>query len=613
MTKTKRTAKFWLSLALVLCFISALGASVIQTNFGKVTVKDLRFMGQAGHEMSALLFVPDTATAENPAPAIICSHGWYNTREMQDLNFVEYARRGFVVLAIDMYGHGNSDDLPNGQWLNPENNANGMYDAVQMMSRLDFVDRDRIGVTGHSNGALASRVAVQLDNLAEEPLIAAALLVSNDAEYQNADGEFYNMFGARDAAIVACQYDEFFHRVPQADGSYSAPREYIHQATAQSFLHFGQDPSGLEPRESYHLYHEDIDGQDAIRAVFNPAIIHPWAHFSGGVVASSLEFFDAALGAPNPIAPTNQIWQWKAAFNALGLIGFMIFVVSLTKVLLDTRAFAALKAGTEIAPKPALTGKARSWFWISGLLATVFSFIVYMFGSLPINLMMPSFMPQQPPFFIGMWSAACGLFALLLIWIGGKVTGEKADHAANGVRIGAKKLLHTVVLAVVVVAAAYTLVFAADYFFHTDFRLWVLPLKAFDADKLPIVLLYLPLFLAYYIPNSISINSYNDFETKRSWMNISLNAMFNALASVIMVAVMYTVFRVTGKLPNEFVPIFGGSILGIWLFPVIVILPVAAVVSRKLYRVTGNPYLAGIIMALLVTIMSCTNTLTVAL
>ena len=66
----------------------------------------------------------------------------------------------------------------------------------------------------------------------------------------------------------------------------------------------------------------------------------------------------------------------------------------------------------------------------------------------------------------------------------------------------------------------------------------------------------------------------------------------------------------TGHLPNEFIPYFGGSIIGIWLYPVIVVLAVAAVVSRKLYRATKNPYLAGIIMATLVAIMSCTNTLT---
>ena len=58
------------------------------------------------------------------------------------------------------------------------------YDAVKMMATLPYVDKEKIGVTGHSNGALASRTAVLLDNEAEKPLIEAALLVSNDAVYK---------------------------------------------------------------------------------------------------------------------------------------------------------------------------------------------------------------------------------------------------------------------------------------------------------------------------------------------------------------------------------------------------------------------------------------------
>ena len=125
MKNTKKSTRI-LCAALAILLVSCIGASLIQTDFGSVTVKDLRWETGSGHQMSALLFVPDTATAETPAPAIVCSHGWYNNREMQDLNFVEYARRGFVVMSIDMYGHGNSEDIENGSWWKPENNANGM-------------------------------------------------------------------------------------------------------------------------------------------------------------------------------------------------------------------------------------------------------------------------------------------------------------------------------------------------------------------------------------------------------------------------------------------------------------------------------------------------------
>lgn len=99
----------------------------------------------------------------------------------------------------------------------------------------------------------------------------------------------------------------------------------------------------MAERDSYTMYTQQVDGQEAIRVIYNPAIIHPWAHFSSSVVESSLEFFDNALGAPTSIDYGNQIWQVKVAFNALGLIGFVMFVISLTKVLVNTKVFASLK------------------------------------------------------------------------------------------------------------------------------------------------------------------------------------------------------------------------------------------------------------------------------
>ena len=305
----KSKAKLVVLIALILCLISSVGASVFQTNFGQVTYHDLTIDTASGHKLDALLLVPANATEDNKAPAIVVSHGWYNNREMQDLNYVEYARRGYVVLAISMYGHGDSEVIESNTWWDDENNANGLYDGVKYVAELPYVDATRIGVTGHSNGALACREAVLQD---EEGLIAAALLVSNDAVYYDEDGNFYNQFGSRDAAIVACQYDEFFHRV---DGN--PPREYMNQVTAQSFLHFGKDPTGLEKREADVFYKETVDGERAIRAIYNPAIIHPWAHFSTSVVAFSVDFFNQALGAPTYLNHNDQIWPIKVWYNIL--------------------------------------------------------------------------------------------------------------------------------------------------------------------------------------------------------------------------------------------------------------------------------------------------------
>jgi hypothetical protein len=55
-------------------------------------------------------------------------------------------------------------------------------------------------------------------------------------------------------------------------------------------------------------------------------------------------------------------------------------------------------------------------------------------------------------------------------------------------------------------------------------------------------------------------------------------------------------------------PITG--IMGIWLFPIALILPLASLISNLIYRKTKNPYIGGIIMGIIACILTVTNTLT---
>ena len=481
----KSKAKILLIISVLVCLLSSFGASLFQTNFGAVEYHDMTFVTESGHELDALLLVPETATKENKAPAIVVSHGWYNNREMQDLNYVEYARRGYVVLAISMYGHGDSEVIESNTWWDDENNANGLYDGVKYVASLPFVDTTKIGVTGHSNGALACREAVLQDS---EGLIAAALLVSNDAVYYDENGNFYNQFGSRDAAIVACQYDEFFHRV---DGN--APRDYINQVTAQSFLHFGVDPAGLEKRNADAFYTQTIDGTEAIRSIYNPAITHPWAHFSGDVVGFSVNFFDRVFGEPVSRDRYDQIWQFKAAFNALGVVGFFMFVTSLAVALLNTRYFGVLKTPEKVEPWPALEGVAkkkarRRSFW-GAVWSIPYYFIGFIIGF--VGSMVIAIWNQGGSFAIGAWSLLCGLFTLGTIR---KIRKHSfIDRYERGAKLGKGMMFRTIVLALTVVASAFLLVFLSDYFFLTDYRLWCFAtIRAFEAKHIVKILCFLP-------------------------------------------------------------------------------------------------------------------------
>jgi hypothetical protein len=559
--------------------------------------------------LSALIFKPDSATAENKAPAIVVSHGRYNNKEMQEGNFVELARRGYVVISIDMYGHGDSD------YTKIDTNATGgtgMYDAVKLLADLPYVDADRIGVTGHSAGGFAVNYSVAIDNAADEQLIAAALLVSADPTYADADGNLVDVFGDRDAGVIAGQYDEFFFRVNGPTGPSNAPRDYIDTPNAQSFLNYGSE--GGDVREADTVY---TDG-GGMRVIYTPAEIHPWAHFSAESVGYAVEFFEEALGAPEPIAPEAQLWQLREFFTALGLVGFGIFLVAFTRALLATRPFAALAA--EQAPQilPA-TRKGLAWFWggvVASVIISAVSFVLVtvnptvsgigFFGAPPLH-------PQGPPFFIGVWAALNGIAGLIILAITYNAFSKKNGQTfrAAGVLPGWRKLFHTLGLAAVVVVSAYALVFIVDYFFTTDFRLWVLAIRAFEPDKLLIALPYLPFFLLYFVVNSILLNGFSRITLAgREWLNTAVLAVANALGPVIIIVIQYVTFFSTGLPVGGLGPF--SAMYVIWLFPVVVILAAAAVISRKIYRSTGNPWLAGFINAAVVTLIAVSNSLTMA-
>ena len=146
------TSKRLLSISLVLIVIGSLLGWMVQTSVGNTEIKDVRWVGANGTEMSGLLYIPDGVTAENPAPGIVAIHGYINSRETQDGFAIEFARRGYVVLAADQTGHGYSDGPAFA-------NGFGGPDALTFMRGLDIVDPDNIGLEGHSMGGWAVLIA----------------------------------------------------------------------------------------------------------------------------------------------------------------------------------------------------------------------------------------------------------------------------------------------------------------------------------------------------------------------------------------------------------------------------------------------------------------------
>ena len=182
-------------LGVVLILAGGLLAHFTQTA-GGIRIEDVRFKGAKGNTMSALLYIPPNATPQIPAPGILAVHGYINSRETQDGFAIEFARRGYVVLALDQTGHGYSD---------PPAFANGFGgpDGLAYLRSLEFVDKNNIGLEGHSMGGWT--------------VLAAATAAPNDYKSMVLEGSSTGKpFAAdgtpnwpRNVALVFAQYEEF--------------------------------------------------------------------------------------------------------------------------------------------------------------------------------------------------------------------------------------------------------------------------------------------------------------------------------------------------------------------------------------------------------------------
>ena len=147
---------FWTIFFLLLSLIGAYWAHQIDRDFGRIEVSTVSFITEEYQPMIAKLYRPISATKETPKPGLLALHGYQSDKEATStFGALELAKRGFVVLAIDHFGHGYSTKLPAAN-----KNMSGANNGYQYLKSLPFVDKDRLGIFGHSTGALnAIRVA----------------------------------------------------------------------------------------------------------------------------------------------------------------------------------------------------------------------------------------------------------------------------------------------------------------------------------------------------------------------------------------------------------------------------------------------------------------------
>ncbi len=643
-TKNK-VAVIFLIVCLAVIFLSSFIASGIQSDGWTVEVTDLRDETNEGTKdvvtvvegtetvktetikgkvVSGILFKPKEASADNPLPAVVLTHGYLNNREMQLQNAIELARRGFVVLTVDREGHGNYENSGSTDALMA---TNGLYDSVKYVYNLDYVDKDKIGISGHSMGGMTTASVLAQD--IQLGLVSAGLM--------QAWSTFFMAGADVDVGFLKAKDDEFFFTDPKA-GIIS--REWLTSNAAKTFT--GETGDSVVNKAIYvngqiveTTGGQEVDG--AFRVIYEIDGVHPQNHCSVEGANAVVNFFYSAFGTPNGfeyISEGNQTWWVKEMFSLIGLIAFFALIFPMVSLLLRVPFFRSLK-GKQVATedgtlvwvdnalpeaKPLKGIQKNLTYWLGAIGIALFSgFSINSIYTEYGDKWFPNtqLYPQDTTNWVAMWAVCVALFSVAVILFFWFVNGaiNKIRYKEQGssytenpfasarLQSGFGGLVKTFVLALTVVGLLLALLFLNWAIWKVDFRIWTFAVKVFDLGVLlPTIVRYSVFFGIFFIVSAIFNENYRA-KNLPEWASILINVFFNIFGVLLVVAIQYGTFTTTGEMWQPEMDL--GYIV---LFPMIPILAIATVISRRMTAKTGNIWLGAFINTILFTLITCSNT-----
>ena len=321
-----------LTIAIALILVGSVFGMVFNTSFFYVNVSRISFETERG-TLHGLLYMPRGAGPNDPRPVIITTHGFLNSAEMQDAPAIEMSRRGYIVLALDMYDHGNSrwaaPILVGGHfatfWIHSQ------FDAARYMFEQPFTLRDEngngiIAVSGHSMGGFSSMVAVYFDEMnylqTGYRMIHSAISVGADLSHSSAvapPDRLIPAMGPRTIGFVGGLYDEFFFNAPEAvaeAGGSVIRYDWTTHPVGQMLLGEPGTANQWHWGESGDVIVDDAvvrESMVGLRIIYTPAETHPWNHFSATTTGYLIDFYYTAFAGH-----TSNVHRLRSVFEKAG-------------------------------------------------------------------------------------------------------------------------------------------------------------------------------------------------------------------------------------------------------------------------------------------------------
>ena len=596
------------AVCIVIIFVASFLASQVQTSWGQVRVSSIRLPTQNGQWVVADLFRPLTATSESPAPLVVVVPGFQRSKETQLNIAIELARRGIVAIVIDPYAQGSSSSSMSKRSASTE--GYGMFAIVDYASTTDilnYIDKARIGVTGHSAGGNAAIQAAStfgaearksgVPSKIQSVYVSGYILTLTDKTLRSVRSN---------VGISYAFYDEGAFRNELANGDMRRAPE------ALRLVRSGLGKAAKIDDVDIDRYYGDAATR-TLRVVHNERTLHPFQPYSIEATTHQVAYFQKVFGLETALSPENQVWFWKEMLSLVAFVAAFVSIVPLAHLLLAHVSFFK----ELVHPLPPAIPTPRGWsklvFWsmfFAGAFIACFSYIPLTELSQKLfaeasDRQATWFFPQRMNNGVMLWAAFNGLVGFTLFYIGyhfhGKAHG--ATSAAWGIATSFRELSRTVVLAVTLFAAFYLTLFVVYSIFHVDYRFLFLGVRVFQPALLQLIPLYVPMFLLFFLSNSLRVNGAMRFAGQPEWRSMLLAGLGNSLGLLFILLVQYVTLARTG-----IVYWTDGWLYINLLFAVVPMMFVLPFFNRFFFRLTGRIYLGPITTCFIFIMILLSNT-----
>ncbi len=482
-----------------------------------------------------------------------------------------------------------------------------MVDYAYDTPNLNYVDKSRIGATGHSAGGNAAIRGAQhfgkLANRSGEPSKLHSVYVSGYVLTltKNVLKDVRSNVG-----ISYALYDEGAYRNELKNGDMRQAPEalrLVNSAKATS------EPS-IEEVEIGHYYGNCYDR--SLRIVHNERLLHPFQPYDVTATANQIEYFERVFDIHSGLSPRDQVWYWKELLTLVSTVAALIAIVPFGQVMLRLPFFHSLVHPIP-EPLPRPRGSGKSIFW--GVFA--FSALVACFTYIPLAELSQKlfvdassreatwFFPQRMNNAVMLWAVLNGLVGFVLFFLVYRFVGK--HHGVRSDMWGAQttplELAKTFFLACAIFTFFFGLLFTVYSFFHVDYRFIFFGARVFQPVMFLLLCMYVPMFFVFFLGNSLRVNGAMRFVGQPEWRSMLLAGIANSLGLLLIQVVQYSVFASTGTVYWT-----DGWLYVNLLFAVVPIMFVLPYFQRYFFQMTGRIYLGPMTMCLIFIMILLSNT-----